>query len=70
MSIFNNFATNFNIANIVAITWEQSVRNNINLKNTKWENLEIKMMRNTHQATTYMIKSYMDQMIRYNFKQS
>ena len=63
MSTFNNFATNFNITDFAATTWEQLVRDGINPENTNWRNLEIKMMRNAHQATTYMIKSYVDQMM-------
>jgi len=63
MLTFNNFATNFNITDFAATTWKQLVRNGINLENTNWGNLEIKMMRNVHQATTYMIKSYVNQMM-------
>jgi len=44
-------------------TWEQLVRDGINPENTNWGNLEIKMMRNTHQSTTHMIKSYVDQIM-------
>ena len=63
MSTFNNFATNFNITDFAATTWEQLVRDGINPENTNWGNLEIKMIRNTHQATTHMTKSYVDQMM-------
>jgi len=63
MSTFNNFATNFNITDFAATTWEQLVRDGINPENTNWGNLKIKMMRNAHQVTTHMIKSYMDQMM-------
>ena len=40
------------------------VRDSVNTENTNWENLEIKIIRNTHQVTTHMIKSYVDQMMR------
>jgi len=63
MSTFNNFATNFNITDFATTTWEQLVRDGINSENTNWGNLEIKMMRNAHQETTHMIKSYVDQML-------
>ena len=63
MSTFNNFATNFNITDFAATTWEQLVRDGINPENINWGNLKIKMMRNAHQATTHMIKSYVDQMM-------
>ena len=63
MSTFNNFATNFNITDFATTTWEQLVRDGINPENTNWGNLEIKMMRNAHQATTHMIKSYVDQIM-------
>ena len=63
MLTFNNFATNFNITDFTTTTWEQLVRDGINPENTNWGNLEIKMMRNAHQTTTHMIKSYVDQMI-------
>ena len=55
--------TNFNITDFATTTWKQLVRDSINPENTNWGNLEIKMMRNTHQATTHMIKSYVDQMM-------
>ena len=57
---FNNFATNFNITNFATTTLKQL---GINLENTTWRNLEIKIMRNTHLATTHMIKSYINQII-------
>ena len=60
---FNNFATNFNITDFATTTLKQLVRNSINLENTTWGNLEIKIMRNTHLATTHMIKSYINQII-------
>ena len=44
-------------------TLEQLVRDGINLENTNWGNLEINMMRNSHQVTTHIIKSYVDQMM-------
>ena len=63
MLIFNNVATNFNITDFAVTTWKKLVRNGINLENTNWRNLEIKIIRNAHQATTYMIKSYVNQMM-------
>ena len=63
ISTFNNFATNFNITDFATTNLKQLVKNSINLKNTTWGNLEIKIMRNTHLATTHMIKSYINQII-------
>ena len=63
MLTFNNFATNFNITDFAATTWKQLVRDGINPENTNWRNLEIKIVRNTHQATTHIIKSYVNQMM-------
>ena len=63
MLIFNNVTTNFNITDFAVTTWKQLVRSGINLENTNWRNLEIKIIRNAHQATTYMIKSYVNQMM-------
>ena len=56
MLTFNNFATNFNITDFAATTWKQLVRDGINPENTNQRNLEIKIMRNAHQATTHIIK--------------
>ena len=64
MSTFNNFATNFNITDFAATIWKQLVRDGIKTENTNWGNLEIRIIRNTHQVTTHMIKSYVDQMMR------
>jgi len=63
MSTFTNFTITVPFADFSAENWEALVRDSTNSKNTSWDEVEMLMLRNAHQGTTYTLKSYVDQVL-------
>ena len=63
MLTYNNFTAAISLADYSAETWEALVRDGVSTEATNFDEVEMRMLRNTHMGISHVLKSYIDQIL-------
>jgi len=63
MLTYNNFTAAIPLTDYSAETWEALVRDGVSTEATNFDEVEMRMLRNAHIGTLYVLKSYINQIL-------